>query len=547
LYGFDQNLISGGVLASVAKILIATETAVGGPYRTWLVAPDADEHWRDVDVVVNANVGNFLKKLNVRVSGVYAFIGRVVRERKLTSPYYSEIFPIAYSVARFYGRGDSSNTIAKLLLELRGRNGLWRNPLSSALAICALIESDHEEKISLEDISLLMAEIKRSDWQPYAFCIDPARGGKRHYAGASALTAAVVLEAVARFYASSHDKSSGDTIPVAAEDIHARVQSIACNRSRCLPLSLRNAIVEQVEKTTDKNITRLPYLFRDLLGSRSVVVSDSLLAQLALGNLYGWMAYEIYDDIYDEEGDASSFPAANYFLRELCDVYASIDRQIPGASASSKIFLDEMDNANIMEQKYCRVAVADGTMRIPDNLPVLERGTVLSERSIGHALPVLVLCASIGFAFDSPENKTILYFFRHYLVARQLHDDAHDWRQDLKKGQINAVGAMMLRAWRKKNHADEIDFARDERQLALFFWHDVIDDVVAAIHGHIVLARRTLASVSIIYNPHSIIRNMAPLEDLLSNLESAADRARAERKTIEQFMAGFQRPKGPSQ
>jgi len=296
----------------------------------------------------------------------------------------------------------------------------------------------------------------------------------------------------------------------------------------------------QIRAMADPKITALPYVFRAALGYRGAEIKEELLEELALANMYGWAAYGIYDDILDGEGELRISPAANYFLRELCDIYGSIDGRIPGTKAAFNDFLNEIDNSNVWEQKNCRVAVVNGKMRIPDTLPHFELGTVLSERSVGHALPALVLCASVGFALDSFESKAVLEFFRHYLVARQLHDDAHDWREDLKRGQINATGAMVLRAWREERCTDEIDFLRDEKSLALFFWHCVVDDVVAVIHHHIAQARQALTSVSIINNPTSIIQNPAPLEDLLSDLASAADRALVERTIIEQFVVSYQ-------
>lgn len=50
---FDAN-----AHAQLAKSLISCETQPGGPYATWLASTGATE-WRDVDLIVNANIGYF--------------------------------------------------------------------------------------------------------------------------------------------------------------------------------------------------------------------------------------------------------------------------------------------------------------------------------------------------------------------------------------------------------------------------------------------------------------------------------------------------------
>jgi len=159
-------------------------------------------------VVVNGNIGHFLKQLDVRVPGVDLFIEQAVRDGKLSSPYYPDIFPIAYFVSRFYGEGKSAHAIAEQILKLRGPNGLWSNALIDAFAMNALMELGLWDLIRLEHVFALTQEVNREGFRPYAFCIDPVRNGKARYAGAPALTAAFVLEAVARFYTHVSESAS---------------------------------------------------------------------------------------------------------------------------------------------------------------------------------------------------------------------------------------------------------------------------------------------------------------------------------------------------
>ena len=60
--------------AKVTEILLSTETTVGGPYRTWLVPPDSEPVWLDVDIAVNSNVAYFLTLLAVTLPKLSRFI-----------------------------------------------------------------------------------------------------------------------------------------------------------------------------------------------------------------------------------------------------------------------------------------------------------------------------------------------------------------------------------------------------------------------------------------------------------------------------------------
>src|SRR5690606_19133233 len=83
----NPKLISGSVLAHLARTLTACETAPGGPYRTWLVDRTLHKTWGDVDIAVNANIGYLLSQQQVRLSGLMRYIDDALARNQLTSPY----------------------------------------------------------------------------------------------------------------------------------------------------------------------------------------------------------------------------------------------------------------------------------------------------------------------------------------------------------------------------------------------------------------------------------------------------------------------------
>lgn len=87
LWLHDSSLVDEAALAHIVKILLATESEVGGPYRTWLVSPDSPAAWLDVDIAVNANVAYFLSLAVNPLPNVTKLLERAIKEQDFHSPY----------------------------------------------------------------------------------------------------------------------------------------------------------------------------------------------------------------------------------------------------------------------------------------------------------------------------------------------------------------------------------------------------------------------------------------------------------------------------
>jgi hypothetical protein len=535
LQGYDPGIVQGAALAEVAKMLTVIEAEKGGPYQTWLIADDAPQKWHDVDIAVNANIAYFLSDFfDVAVPNLAALIDKRIQEGDLCSPYYPGIVQVIYFISRMY-RGNQKSTLVDLLMAKRDKNGLWGNSLVSAMAISALVNLGAAEMVSDADTAAFLNGVCREGWVPWAFCIDPSRKGKTHYAGSSALTAAFCIQALRQLAGASAPGLSDNKkkiSPHEGDDIFLKITSLARGRMFGTPRNLKELARRKIDHIKDKEIVMVPYMVRDALGKRCVL-SPRILNELALANLYGWIAYTIYDDFLDAEGDLPSLSAANFFLRELTTLYAALDEQIPKLGTCFKKLMDQIDDANLWEQQYCRAEVAQGILILPRRLPYVSV-TNLADRSLGHALPAIALFLSLGYAPNAMEITTTLSFFKNYLIARQLHDDAHDWKEDLLRGQINSAGAKLLREWRKREGSDNrrIDLAESLPELQRFFWRVVIDEVVRDIHWFVDRAREDLQKLNDLENPHAMAL-------LLDRLSASAQRTLRERETAIDFLSHY--------
>ncbi|HXR50279.1 MAG TPA: prenyltransferase/squalene oxidase repeat-containing protein, partial [Verrucomicrobiae bacterium] len=195
LYLHDQSLLGGSALAHIVKLLIATETTAGGPYRTWLVPKKSEAAWLDVDLAVNCNIGYFLSLVSNPLPNVSKLLTRAVSAKRFDSPYYPSEYPVLYYVARAY-QGPKRVTLVQYILGRRQADGSWGTPLQTALMVSALCNLGHATDLESAKTYLLARQSQNGSWEAEAFCLDPAQGQHQYFSGAPALTTALVLEAL---------------------------------------------------------------------------------------------------------------------------------------------------------------------------------------------------------------------------------------------------------------------------------------------------------------------------------------------------------------
>ena len=121
----------------------------------------------------------------------------------------------------------------------------------------------------------------------------------------------------------------------------------------------------------------------------------------------------------------------------------------------------------------------------------------------------------------------VYLFFIHFLIAKQLNDDAHDFVEDLQKEHITPVVAMLLKKAKKQNK-------RKLSELKELFWQEIIVDTEKLISLHVKKANHVLKNVPIIAD-----KNI--LEEMISVYEHAAKKAIEERKNVKKFLQVYQK------
>jgi hypothetical protein len=528
--------IDGKVWATIVRSLTYTEASEGGPFRTWIIPDTAPAKWKDVDLVVNSTIGYCLSLIDTKIPNIKDFIDRAVKGGFISSPYYPGFYQITYFVSRFYRdckekSGEASNILFQTFVKNRKERAGNINILEQAMTISILANLGRTEGMASDYLTNFIDRIENEGFKSYAFCIDPARGNKRYYAGSASLTAALCVEALANHYSL---KNISITKMPDFKARHAYIQTLARERSENIGGELENIVLEQINRTHDERITSLAYDVQTILKNKRRSIPKEITEDLALANLYGWMAYKIYDDLLDDEGNPLLLPCANFFLRKVTEIYHYLDKSILGAGKLFEKIMNIVDNADIWEQNHCRIATATQDL-MQAQLPLFENYANLADRSIGHALGPLTQLLSFGYDDSSEENSSLMRLFRHYLIARQLHDDAHDWEKNLLNGRINSVCALLLMQLQNYHAQDkDVVLVNDAiPKLRKIFWREIIDRVTDLILFHIDRASDSKTR-------STLFRGTDLLEKELTNLGTKARSIFSERAMVAEFFNHYQ-------
>lgn len=511
LYEYRPEAFDGKAMAKIATMLTSAETAEGGPYDMWLVPPEGRNKWNDIDLVVNSNIAYFLHLQGIDLPKINAFIEESIKTADYEFP-YNTIYPGAYFISRFY-KGKLAVKIVELLLSKQEQSGKWENPLRTALAISSIINlsgEKHRSRIEKGIEYLLSSQNKNGLWKASSFYFQMKTPRKTLYAGSSSITTALALEALNKWETLNKPEKRKKNLNVLKKQIFKNVLARFENSNSELKSQARKIIAKTFERDKDSQIALLPYFFKNALGSTGKKISDSLLAKLGEANIFGWMAYSIYDDFLDGEGDARLLPLANVSLRESIKLFSeSLPKETKFREFAETIF-DAIDSANIWEVINCRNG----------KIPNYGNYDKLANKSLGHALPAAAILFSLGYKHNSKELKNLMNFFKYYIIARQLNDDAHDWEDDLKRGHINAVSAQIFK---------RLKIGEPIARLQEEFWSKIIPKTAKKISAASKLARIHLKKIS-------IIENSAIFGNFISTIEDSAKKALIERKNTMQFI-----------
>ncbi len=252
---------------------------------------------------------------------------------------------------------------------------------------------------------------------------------------------------------------------------------------------------------------------------------------LGAANLYNWVAYTIYDDFLDNEGEPAKLPLANTALRTAVQLF---EEALCGEAFKAHVHaaFDAVDAANVWELAHCRFAVTDKTITI-STLPDYDGLRNLYGRSLTHSLPTIGALAGAGFALDGSMVRTTLSAFKQYLIIRQLNDDLRDWEDDLRAGHISYVVARLLQDAKIPHGAQPLDAL--VAKLKQTFLYQTLRTICEDILARGEQAHQLLAGVHARNNPNA-------LDELIGRYEQATRRMVTQHGYATTFMRAYKTP-----
>jgi len=254
-----------------------------------------------------------------------------------------------------------------------------------------------------------------------------------------------------------------------------------------------------------------PLWFSKILNPREQIKIKKIIPQLGRAQNYLWRALNIYDDFLDGAGERAKLPLANRSFRRYLEIHYRLNLSNDYYRLFNKINND-LDKANQEEIAAPKIKIKNNQVFIPKKLALNKKADSLARKSLALALGPLALLFALGDKKSKfhPKFWAAFNFFKYALAAKQLADDSHDWREDLKEGLITSANRPILLAARKRNL--ELRLESPSTTANLLFAIEAAPLISAELENLCARARREMAKISKNEKNILLTRLITPLE-----------------------------------
>lgn len=489
--------------------LTSQEQKPGGPYRTW-VGCEPVSPWNDYDPVVNSNIHYLLKKWNVQLPTLAEYLMHTIKNNTWRSPYYTSDYLSLYLIIRSLDLTNDSE-ISTYVHEI-----IKAHPPKLTLELACAIIILNRIKIAIPselEKRFLATTIENFEPNP---CI---REHGSDISGCDALTAALVALAASQLELTGRNATEViDESHIEIEKrIHDSAVSVVAKKLHSLEQTLFESSLPKfcalVKTAIAHEVTLLSY---DIGSSLDAQISEEVYTLLGSANLFGWLAFQWYDECYDEKIISSSLSLANICLREATNSYLQVARIL---SVSSKLVLetlDQVDKAHAYE--------LTSNQDIQQHLQTGKKITYLpnltpSERSIGHCLGPLLIIQSLQI--PKKQYHQFRCLFNHYLNTRQICDDLHDWYEDFKAKRLTSVTRYLFMT---SNLFPQAALHQTHK----IFWREGLKQALTNVKYELQQANNCIKAINWLkHKPHRLVKTLQRLNQAIAQAEIERETSRA--------------------
>lgn len=465
---YDLEIFDGAALAAILKLLTKLEVQLGGPYYS-------RENSQKIDLAFNLQVARFLSLFEVDLPNLTAYFSDAMATENYQSAYFVSPFPVLYFFSKFSEFTDNFR-----IKEFIAKSDLVNKPLDQLFILNSFKNIGfNEEDLEKYQSNFSIEKISESD-------------------NSSVLSAALAWEYYSPRLAKMVEKKNEEV-----DEMILKILESATTKFSTLSADMQEIAAGEIARTMAKNndhqMALMPFYVKKALGEKGEIFSDDFIAAAGLANIFFWNAFIIYDDFWDEEGEPCYLPTANYYARYFFDFYFRI---FAGNQELRQYFhelMDKLDQANTWETKHCRATIGDEKLIIPTELPDYGDYELAYAPASAHILGAVMMLCRLGYDLESAEMKNLENYFRHYLIAMQINDDALDWEEDLERGHLSTVVVMFIRRYQEKYPGTIfLDLRLENRDvLKQFYWYEVIEPMCQAVLEQTQKAQEALAEMSV--------------------------------------------------
>lgn len=515
----DKDFITPEFFVSITRLLIAQEVAPGGPYKTWITH---ETNWKDVDIVVNANIYRFLVSEGIQLPELEQFFMEKIKHADFTSQYYHKPLVVIY----FLSECLPALLKQKLIHVVMDHPELIKPRSEFEHCLYTLIIHNTREYWTPTTISSATFNYTTTD---NSLFIEQKTKASTVYSTCEAF--ALVIKLQTSLLTINTSQPETNTSPGESYPVLEKVFTVIEKNLHDFPL-LKQKILDLVYElvtTHPKQELFLPYVFyKNLEKNYQEIITEETLYNLCASTLLGWVGFTIQDKIVDHESPTLELPLATTSILICQDLVLSTTDNLQ----NRKIIQDLLHTINeslLFEITYQTQPIKDSRVDLSHVSNQSEPLTRSANKSLGIALGPSAIVFILPITNKQSLVERLTNYFRYLLTIKQTLDDMHDWYSDLKRGCLNPVAVRILIVFKKHHNTTLLDIQHHKNKLYNLFWNYIFDDLYQEL-------TKTITDARSIIHEFTFLNNTQFLHDPLDRYCKLLENTRAEKDRGTQFL-----------
>jgi hypothetical protein len=205
---------------------------------------------------------------------------------------------------------------------------------------------------------------------------------------------------------------------------------------------MRATLATALEPMRERAFVRMMALLPAMLADLAPVAPD-VARRLGLAHFYTGWYYHAQDDLLDGQATADSWLVGHVVFGQIIETYRALDLIHTPVWPEFQRLGHRSANAYALElhQRFAGLGALGA-----DQLAAFSLEFILDRVAPLFFNPLAQLYLA-GIPAHAERAQDVLEALRCWAAARQVGDDASDWLDDLKAGQLNYVSARLIECW----------------------------------------------------------------------------------------------------